>query len=435
MFDDTTNSVATINQINQPLAARMRPSSLETFYGQLHLVGKGKALQRCVELGQLYSMIFWGPPGTGKTTLARILARSVDAEMEELSAVTSGVKDIRAVVDRAKMRQVNGVNTILFVDEVHRFSKSQQDAFLPHIESGTFIFIGATTENPSFELNNALLSRVRVHVLKALEEKDLLSILKRAIENEPVNFRIEHQKLLIESANGDARKLLNWLESVLEMSREIKGVKQVDLDSIKMVLGQSLMTFDKRGDYFYDLISALHKSVRGSDPDAALYWFAAMLEGGADPLYIARRVLRMASEDIGNADPRALQIALDAWQVVERLGTPEGELAIAQALVYMAVAPKSNAVYKAFSQAQLLAKKHNNPDVPLYLRNTPTKLMKEMGYSQGYQYPHDHRDGFVSGVNYFPEGLEPEVLYQPVKRGLELSIKEKLDYLRKANKC
>ncbi|TNF68348.1 MAG: replication-associated recombination protein A [Gammaproteobacteria bacterium] len=434
MFENISDTGEKTNQLNQPLAARMRPDSLESFYGQAHLVGEGKALRRCIELAQLYSMIFWGPPGTGKTTLARILTQSVDAKIEELSAVTSGVKDIRAVVERAKTRQLTGENTVLFVDEVHRFSKSQQDAFLPHIENGTFIFIGATTENPSFELNNALLSRVRVHVLKALEENDLVNILEGVIKNEHVEFTDEHQKLLIESCNGDARKLLNWLESILEMAPEVDGTKKINLESIKMVLGQSLMTFDKGGEYFYDLISALHKSVRGSDPDAALFWFSAMLEGGADPLYIARRVVRMASEDIGNADPRALQIALDAWQVVERLGSPEGELTLAQAIIYMAVAPKSNAVYKAFSQAQAMARKHHNPLVPMYLRNAPTKLMKEMGYNKGYQYPHDYKDAFVEGVHYFPEAVKAEIFYHPVGRGLEASIKEKLLKLRQTKK-
>ncbi|MCF6768303.1 replication-associated recombination protein A [Thiotrichales bacterium 19S11-10] len=416
----------------QPLAALIRPDSLAHFYGQEHLVGENKAIRRCIEKGQLYSMIFWGPPGTGKTTLARILAGSIDAQIEELSAVTSGVKDIRLVVERAKQRLAEGIKTVLFVDEVHRFSKSQQDAFLPHIENGTFIFIGATTENPSFELNNALLSRVRVHILKSLSREDLFQVVEKALTGQPVNFPEQLQSIVIDAANGDARKLLNWLESIIEMTEAVDQVKTVDLETIKSILGQNLMTFDKGGEYFYDLISALHKSVRGSDPDASLFWLSAMLQGGADPLYIARRVVRMASEDIGNADPRALSITLDAWQVIERLGSPEGELALAQAVSYLAVAPKSNAVYKAFNQATDYARKNTNPQVPLYLRNAPTKLMKNIGYGKEYQYPHDYKNAYVKGVNYFPENVKPINFYQPTDRGLEKSIKEKLQLLKES---
>jgi putative ATPase len=409
---------------HQPLAARMRPTSLDDYVGQAHLIGPGKPLRRAVEQRQLHSMILWGPPGTGKTTLALILAQAVDAAFITLSAVLAGVKEIREAVAEAKQRLSRGQRTVLFVDEVHRFNKAQQDAFLPHVEDGTLIFIGATTENPSFELNNALLSRARVYRLRSIEREDLARLLDRALADASAHgLRLDNEarERLLDHADGDARRLLNLLDIAFDMAEEV-----VDLELVNELLRDSLRRFDKGGDYFYDQISALHKSVRGSDPDATLYWFARMLDGGCDPLYIARRVVRMASEDIGNADPRALTLCLNAWDVQERLGSPEGELAIAQALVYLAVAPKSNAVYMAYKQARAFVASHPSDEVPLHLRNAPTKLMKSEGYGAGYHYAHDFPDAYVDGENYFPEGMGRPEFYQPVGRGLELRIAEKV---------
>lgn len=420
---------------HQPLAARLRPASLEEYVGQQHLVGPGKPLRRALDQGQLHSMILWGPPGTGKTTLALILAQHVQATFVTMSAVLAGVKDIRAEVERARERLAMGRRTVLFVDEVHRFNKSQQDAFLPHVEDGTVIFIGATTENPSFELNNALLSRARVYRLQSLQRDDLAQLLERALATEPLaGLRMGEgaRTLLLDQVDGDARRLLNLLEIAADLARGEDG--EITEPLLKELFRDSLRRFDKGGDIFYDQISALHKSVRGSDPDAALYWFARMLDGGADPLYIARRVVRMASEDIGNADPRALRLALDAWEVQERLGSPEGELAIAQALVYLAVAAKSNAVYTAYNQARRFVTEHPTDEVPLHLRNAPTKLMKAEGYGDDYRYAHDFPDAYVPGESYFPASIPRPAFYQPVARGLEIRMAEKLASLREKDR-
>ena len=409
---------------HQPLAARMRPTSLDDYVGQAHLIGPGKPLRRAVEQRQLHSMVLWGPPGTGKTTLALILSQAVDAAFITLSAVLAGVKEIREAVAEAKQRLTRGQRTVLFVDEVHRFNKAQQDAFLPHVEDGTLIFIGATTENPSFELNNALLSRARVYRLRSIGRDDLARLLDRALATESgrgIGIDADARERLLDHADGDARRLLNLLDIGFDMADTV-----IDLALVNELLRDSLRRFDKGGDYFYDQISALHKSVRGSDPDATLYWFARMLDGGCDPLYVARRVVRMASEDIGNADPRALTLCLHAWDVQERLGSPEGELAIAQALVYLAVAPKSNAVYRAWNQARAFVASHPSDEVPLHLRNAPTKLMKSEGYGADYHYAHDYPDAYVAGENYFPEGMGQPAFYQPVPRGLEIRIAEKL---------
>ena len=409
---------------HQPLAARLRPRTLADYVGQQHLVAVGKPLRRAIDAGQLHSMILWGPPGTGKTTLALMLADAVAAEFVSLSAVLAGVKDIREAVTAARQRLAQGQRTVLFVDEVHRFNNAQQHAFLPHVEAGTLIFIGATTENPSFELNNALLSRARVYRLRPLERSDLGQLLKRVFAMpcyQSQRITEEAADRLLDHADGDARRLLNLLDIALDM-----GDAEIALPLVNELLRDSLRRFDKGGDYFYDQISALHKSVRGSDADAALYWFARMLDGGCDPLYVARRVVRMASEDIGNADPRALTLCLHAWDVQQRLGSPEGELAIAQALVYLAVAPKSNAVYQGWNRAQAFVRDHPSDEVPLHLRNAPTALMKAEGHGEQYHYAHDFPDAFVAGENYFPEGIGRPQFYQPVDRGLETRIAEKL---------
>lgn len=428
------------NQL-QPLAARMRPTVIADFVGQHHLLGPSKPLRLALEKGSLHSMIFWGPPGTGKTTLAKIMANQAHARFEQISAVMAGVKDIRAVVDRAKQALQMGQSTILFVDEVHRFNKAQQDAFLPFVEDGTLTFIGATTENPSFELNNALLSRARVYVLKPLQEADLLEILngalmdvERGYGDQQIDFPGDLKLELVRVADGDARAVLNLLEIAIGFADEVDGGLQITEAHLKEVLQHSWRRFDKGGEDFYDQISALHKAVRGSSPDASLYWFSRMIDGGCDPLYIARRVLRMASEDIGNADPRALQIALSAWETYERLGSPEGELAIAQAIVYMAVAPKSNAVYMAAGSAMRDVREYGSLPVPLHIRNAPTKLMKELDYGKNYRYAHDEKGAYAAGETYFPDELKNAQYYFPVDRGLEIKIKEKLAMLRKLDK-
>lgn len=419
--------------IAQPLAARLRAASLDEYVGQEHLLARGKPLREALEQGALHSMIFWGPPGVGKTTLARLLAQVTDAHFETISAVLSGVKEIRQAVEVAQQHAAQyGRRTILFVDEVHRFNKSQQDAFLPYVEDGTLIFIGATTENPSFELNNALLSRARVYVLKSLDETALHKLASRALSDpkglgeRQLSLPEESFKILLAAADGDGRRLLNFLENAADL---VEDGGAISTELLLDLLGDSRRRFDKGGEAFYDQISALHKSVRGSSPDGALYWFARMLDGGCDPLYIARRVVRMASEDIGNADPRALTLCLNAWDVQERLGSPEGELAVAQAIVYLACAPKSNAVYSAFKAAMRDAAEHGSLEVPLHLRNAPTKLMKELGYGDEYRYAHDEPDAYAAGENYFPEQLPARQYYQPVPRGLEQKIRDKLAHL------
>lgn len=425
----------------RPLADRLRPKDLTEFSGQQHLLGPDSTLRQALERNRLHSMIFWGPPGTGKTTLARMIAKHCDAHFMSISAVLAGVKDIREKVAEARDRlDTTGQRSVLFVDEVHRFNKSQQDAFLPHIEDGTLFFVGATTENPSFELNNALLSRVRVYVLKHLEKADIRGIIDRALSDEEfglgssnIDMHESHRDLLAATADGDGRHALVLLELAADCARIEGDRKVIDERVISEVTRDSFRQFDKGGDNFYDQISALHKSMRGSDPDAALYWFCRMIDGGCDPLYIARRVLRFASEDIGNADPRAAQHALYAWDAYSRLGSPEGELAIAHAIIFMSCAPKSNAVYSAYKTAMAFVKESGNQPVPMSLRNAPTKLMKELGHGDGYRYAHDEIDGFAAGAHYFPDTLEAVQFYEPVERGLEIRIRERLLELRRLN--
>ena len=414
-----------------PLAERLRPLTLDQVIGQQQVLGSGKPLRVAFESGQPHSMILWGPPGVGKTTLARLMAQGFDAEFIALSAVLSGVKDIREAVERAQVLQANGRKTILFVDEVHRFNKSQQDAFLPHVESGLFTFIGATTENPSFEVNGALLSRAAVYVLKSLTEDDLAALADRALalDGAGVTIAAEAKLTLIASADGDGRKLLNNLEIVLRAA-QFKKSDCIDSALLKESLGDTLRRFDKGGDAFYDQISALHKSVRGSNPDGALYWLVRMLDGGADPRYLSRRLIRMAAEDIGRADPRALRLTLDAAETYERLGTPEGELALAEAVIYLACAAKSNAVYNAYNAVRAFVAKDISRPVPEHLRNAPTKLMKELGYGKLYRYAHDEPDAYAAGETYLPEGIAEPGWYQPTPRGLEGKIAQKLAFLR-----
>jgi len=422
----------------RPLADRMRPRDLDEYLGQVHIMGSGKPLREAIEADRLHSMIFWGPPGTGKTTLARLIAHRSGACFLSLSAVLAGVKDIRQAVEQAKaVRQTEGRPTVLFIDEVHRFNKAQQDAFLPHVEDGTLVFIGATTENPSFELNNALLSRARVYVLKALGTDELQQILERALQDSErglgqreLQLAPEECRLIAEAADGDARRALNLLEIAVDLSEG----GSISRETVEEVVSGGVRRFDKGGEAFYDQISALHKSVRGSAPDAALYWMCRMLDGGCDPIYLARRVVRMASEDIGNADPRALTIALNAWEVQERLGSPEGELAIAQAVLYLACAAKSNAAYSAFKAAMADVREGGSEEVPLHLRNAPTRLMKEMEHGADYRYAHDEEGGYAAGENYFPEALRDRRYYHPVERGLEQKIREKLEHLRTRDK-
>lgn len=413
-----------------PLAERLRPQKVEDVVGQRHLLGEGKPLWIALRSGRPHSMILWGPPGVGKTTLARLMAQAFKAEFIAISAVLAGVKEIREAVERAKLtREQYGRSTIMFVDEVHRFNKSQQDAFLPHVESGLLTFIGATTENPSFEVNGALLSRAQVYVLESLKPGDLDELVQRGFDAEKIDVTGEAKKRIAEFADGDGRRALNLVEQVAQAAR-LEGRHGADVDYVNTVAQRAGRRFDKGGDNFYDQISALHKSMRGSDPDAALYWLVRMLDGGVDPRYLARRMIRMASEDVGLADPRALEVALNASEVYERLGSPEGELALAECIIYLSVAAKSNAVYTAYNEARAFVSKDGTRPVPMHIRNAPTKLMKDLGHGDNYRYAHDEDEGYAAGENYFPEGMERPGWYRPTERGLESKIREKLAHLR-----
>jgi putative ATPase len=444
-FDDTVqpdvhSNKVSVNADAQPLAAKLRPKTFDDYVGQQHILAKGKSLRNAIEQGQCHSLVLFGPPGTGKTTLVELIAHYSKADVERVSAVTSGIKEIRQAIENAKNRlNLNGRRTILFVDEVHRFNKSQQDAFLPFIEDGTIIFIGATTENPAFELNQAVLSRARVYQLKKLTDDDLTQVLHRALQflnlTNTVTFADKAIKQLLAVANGDARRLLNLIENAVSVnSNKTNQPITITEQQIVEVAGSKIPLYDKGGDAFYDLISAFHKSVRGSDPDAALYWYARILVGGGDPLYVARRLLAIASEDIGNADPRAIQLALNAWDTFVRVGPSEGERAIAQATVYMALAPKSNAVYTAFNAAKVLANETAHLDVPLHLKNATSQIAKQAGHGQDYRYAHDEPGAFAAGECYFPESLKDTALYQPSNRGLEKQLAEKINYLQGLNK-
>ena len=422
-------------KVFQPLADRMRPRQLDQIFGQSHLLAAGKPLRQAIEANKLHSMLFWGPPGTGKTTIARLIARYSNAKFLSISAVLSGVKEIRQAIEQARQHQGR---TVLFVDEVHRFNKSQQDAFLPFIEDGTILFVGATTENPSFELNNALLSRTRTYVLKPISSEEIEKVLRRALADKEeglggLGLSIDDDAcaMLVKAADGDARRALTYLE----ITSDLVESKNIESQLVAEIVAQGLRRFDKKGDVFYEQISALHKSVRGSDPDAALYWFCRMIDGGCDPIYICRRVVRMAIEDVGIADPRGLELTLNGWQTFERLGSPEGELAIAQGIVYLACAAKSNAVYNAYKEAMQDAQNSGSLEVPLHLRNAPTQFMKQQGYAENYRYAHDEADAFAAGEDYFPEEMTAKYYYEPVDRGLEIKISEKLEFLRKRNRA